>query len=103
MEDGIKATFISDTSFILDGNRTQEFVPYRRVRADCQTDGVQYGSVRSSTFNSETNRTTVTLFEDALTPLLSEVWYAITAPGDHGAFPERYLQAKARRYALIYS
>jgi hypothetical protein len=99
---GIAVTYKDATTFEVPGNRTKEFLRFRRVKASLGSEGNVYSSVRSSTYDSEAEATTVVLFDECLTPSLSEVWYGAISPGDEGAFPTRLLKQITKRQVLIF-
>ena len=86
---GIAAVYVSATSFTITGvDRTADFVPGRRVKANCGTDGYKICTVTSSTFSTNT---TVNVTGDALTSNLTEAWFGIVAPYvEGGSQPETY-------------
>jgi len=79
---GITAVYVSATSFTIATDRTADFVPGRRVRADCDTDGYKLGTVVSSSYSDP--NTTVTIAESVLTSNLDAVWFGIVSPWNQG-------------------
>jgi hypothetical protein len=66
------ATYIDANSFKVDGDLTKSFRKGRKVRCDCDTDGIKYRQVASSSYAS--GETTVTLSTgEALTANLQSV------------------------------
>lgn len=94
--DVIPVTYLSPTSFSAPTDRTGEFSDGVRVRADCGADGLQYGTVESSSYADPTTTVTLTMdAENALTAnltgvlhgnndKLSLVNHAHTGPADGG-------------------
>lgn len=80
------ATYVSANSFKVAGNLTSEFNTGRRVRMDCDTDGVKYAAIISSSY--ATGYTTVVVDESELTANLTSVLYGIIQPGAIGALPD---------------
>jgi hypothetical protein len=78
------ATYISSNSFSVLTNRTDEFITGRRVKCDCDTDGIVYANVVSATY---TTVTTVVIDENSLTSNLKTVLYGIVEPGPNGSLP----------------
>lgn len=99
---GIGAVYQAANTFSVQGNRTLEFIDYRRVKANCGTDGYRYSSISNCSYDSVNDRTTVTLFDDCLTLGLTEIWYAVISPGKDGSFPERLLKNVTKRQVLIF-
>ena len=88
---GITAFYVSGTEFTIPADMTAEFCVYRRVKANCGDDGYAYGCVSTSTYSSDTGKTTVTLSDSVLTANLSTVWFGVVAGGDSGALPDDYI------------
>lgn len=79
------AIYVSANQFIVSGDRTAEFIPGRRCRANCDTDGYKYSNIESSSYSDP--NTTVTLTESELTSNLFEVHYGIVSQGETGSLP----------------
>lgn len=81
----IEAAHVADNKFKVRGNRTDEFIAGRRVKADCGEDGVRYFTVKSSSYSSPL--TTVTVEEDNVSTKISQVLYSVVASGAAGGLP----------------
>lgn len=81
----MQATYITNNSFSVSGNRTLEFVEGRRVKAT-HSDSTQYCTIYSSTVSG--SYTIVTLKENELTSNLASVLYGIIEPGISGSLPD---------------
>lgn len=81
----IEAAYVASNKFKVSGDRTDEFVAGRRVKADCGSDGVRYFTVKSSSYSSP--MTTVTVQEDNVSTNISQVLYSVVAPGETGGLP----------------
>ena len=86
----MKAEYISSTSFSVEGDQTGILVELRRIRLNCGTDGLKYGTVASSEFGSTS--TTVTIKESVITSNLISLKYSIVKPGDNGNEPPDWKQ-----------
>jgi hypothetical protein len=82
------ATYVSANSFTVVSDKTLEFVNGRRLRLDCQGDGIKFAGVVSSSYSSP--NTTVIIDESTLTSNLSDVLYGVVSPGDIGSLPNHY-------------
>lgn len=80
----MNASYVSANTFTVGSDRTSEFVPGRRIKADCGVDGYKYGTVESSSYSSVT---TVVLIESVLTSNLTTVLYGIVSSGSTGSLP----------------
>jgi len=83
----MEATYLSNNSFSVVGNRTDELILNRRVKLDCGVDGIQYASIVSSTFTSVT---VVIIDENVLTANLVTMLYSVIKPGVHGNIADHY-------------
>ena len=83
----ISATYVDGSTFTVSGDKTGEFVQDRRVKANCETDGDKYSSVKSSSYDGGSDATTVSLEDSVLTSNLVEVWFGMVAPGSTGSLP----------------
>ena len=81
----MRAEYISSTSFFVANDRTGDFVKLRRVRLDCNDDGLQYSTVINSEFDG--SNTTVIIAESVITPNLKGVKYSVVKPGKEGNEP----------------
>jgi len=81
---GIFALYVASNKFKVAGDRTSEFRPGRRVKANMGEDGVGYFTVKNATY---TNMTIVTVVESGITPNLEEVLYSVLASGEKGGLP----------------
>lgn len=81
----IDAAYIASNKFKVYGDRTDEFVAGRRVKADCGEDGVRFFTVKSSSYSSPI--TYVTVEEDNVSSHLYQVLYSVVAPGATGGLP----------------
>ncbi|RKZ08459.1 hypothetical protein DRQ25_09040, partial [Candidatus Fermentibacteria bacterium] len=81
------ATYVSTNSFKIAGNKTGEFVVDRRVKADCDADGIIIASVISSSYNGTAGETTVVIDESGLTSNLIGVLYGVVSTGATGSMP----------------
>lgn len=79
------AVYESSNSFLVADDKTDEFVSGRRVKADCETDGVFYSAVISSTFSSP--NTTVVIEDEVLTSNLKDVLYGAISSDEQGSLP----------------
>jgi len=79
------ATYSGANIFTVAGDRTSEFVPDRRLKADCGGDGIKYMTVLSSSYSTNT---VVTTKESELTSNLTDVLYGIVEPGELGSLPD---------------
>lgn len=82
----MNATYISVNSFKVSGDRTNEFVQKRRIKADCGVNGIVYAVVVSSSYLDPD--TTVVIDESELTSNLVTVLYGIVQPGNVGSLPD---------------
>jgi len=80
------ATYISATQFRVEGDLTAEFLPGRRIKADCSGDGYKYSTIVSRSYSDP--YTTVTIEDAELTSNLIDVLYGIVNIGPEGAFPD---------------
>lgn len=83
--DGLSAIYVSSSSFKVANDVAQSFSQNRRVRLDCGTDGIKYGTIESSSFDG--SNTVVILYEDVVTSNLSYVWFGIVTSGNSGSLP----------------
>jgi len=79
------ATYSGANIFTVAGDRTLEFVPDRRLKADCAASGIKYMTVLSSVYSTNT---VVTTKESELTSNLTDVLYGILEPGELGSLPD---------------
>ena len=82
------AVYISSNSFSVSGDRTLEFVHYRRVKLTSTvsgTDVIYYTGVLSSVYSDP--NTVVVIDESILTSDLNSVLYGIVEPGLNGSLP----------------
>jgi len=86
----MEATFSSNNSFKVVDNRTDEFLPNRRIKLDCGIDGIRYSLIISSVFTLVSNDTLVVIEESVVTPNILEVWYSVVKPGIKGNLPVHY-------------
>lgn len=82
----MKAIYKSSSSFGVVGDRTIDFSEDRRLKIDCGPEGIQYASVLSSVFSTET---IVTIKESFLTPNIRDVLYSVVKTGDDGNLPKQ--------------
>ena len=80
------ASYISVTQFSVSGDHTSEFLPGRRIKADCGVDGFKYSTVKSSSYSDP--NTTVVIDENELTSNLLSVLYGIVNIGVNGSLPK---------------
>lgn len=80
------ASYINTNSLLVSGDLTAEFLPGRRIKADCGVDGIKYSTISSSSYSNPS--TTVIISEDVLTSNLTDVWYGIINIGDEGSLPD---------------
>ncbi len=73
----IAATHVSSSGFTVADDRTSEFLSGRKVKAYCATDGTKIVTVQSSSYEAETNKTSITTKEATLTSNLVSVLYGI--------------------------
>lgn len=81
----MEATYISSNSFSVEGLKTDDFIAGRRLKLDCDTDGIKYAAVTSSEY---TTVTTVIIDEAVLTSNLVDVLYSPIKPGETGNLPD---------------
>lgn len=81
----MQATYITNNSFSVSGDRISEFIAGRRVKAT-HSDSTQYCTIYSSTISG--SYTVVTLKENDITSSLTSVLYGIIEPGISGSLPE---------------
>lgn len=84
----MEATYISNNSFSVEGDRTSDFVTNRRLKLDCGIDGIYYASIETSVSGVLT--TTITIDEDVLTSNLTTVLYSPVKPGGAGNLPNHF-------------
>ena len=85
----ILATYSDADTFIVSGNRTDEFSQGRRVKAYCgSVDGYKYGTVLSSSYTSPDTTVNLTTGSDDLTSNLEHVDYGLTTSGSSGTIAE---------------
>jgi hypothetical protein len=72
----LNPSYLSSNQFIVDGNQTDIFSQYRRVKAD-MTTSMLYAAVASSAYDTTDNDTTVTLDNTGLDSGLYNVNYAL--------------------------
>ena len=82
----MQATYFDLDKFKVSGDKTSVFVVGRRVKVDCNTDGIVYATILSSSYSSPD--TTVTINKSTLTVNLQTVLYGIVEPGDNGSLPK---------------
>lgn len=63
----IPATYVSDSSFYIDGEYDNEYPVGRKIQANIGVDGTSRSAVASASYNSGTDRTTVVLKSGILT------------------------------------
>jgi hypothetical protein len=69
------AVYVSTDSFTVSGDKTDEFNTGRRLKLNCDSDGIKYATtVTSSYFNPST---TVVIDESVLTSNLNSVFYGV--------------------------
>lgn len=83
----MQASYINSSSFSVEGNVTNEWLPARRVKLDCGIDGICYATIIGSTFNVVT---TVTIDETNITSNLQSALYSVVKPGTQGNLPLHY-------------
>jgi len=83
--------------FSVTGDRTSEFSVYRRIRANCGSDGYKYSYVLSAAYNSAENKTIINLGSPVLTSNLIEVHYGRISVGESGALPVKGVQENLPR------
>lgn len=83
---GLQATYISANEFKVAGDKEDSFTAGRRVNANCDTDGIKYLTVDSSTVNGDGD-TEVLVKESELTANLKEVLFGVVATGARGGLP----------------
>lgn len=81
----MNAIYVSANSFIVLGDKTSEFNVDRRLKLDCDTDGIKYATIVSSSYSDPD--TTVVIDESTLTSNLNSVLYGIIQPGVIGSMP----------------
>lgn len=86
-----------DYRFSVTGDRTSEFSTYRRIRANCGSDGYKYSYVLSAEYDSAENKTIVNLGSPVLTSNLIEVHYGRISVGESGALPIKGVQENLPR------
>ena len=86
---GISATFIDAYTFSVSGDDSITFHLFRKVQADCGSDGMKYSVIHNVSYNSGSDVTYVTLADSVLTSNLAEVWFGdVPVPGSGRAFPD---------------
>jgi len=83
----MEATYISTNSFSITGQKTEEFLPNRRLRLDCGVDGIKYASIISAVFTSVT---IVVIDENILTSNLTDVLYSVVKTGTQGNLADHF-------------
>lgn len=81
----MQATYITNNSFSVSGNKILEFVSGRRVKAT-HSDSTQYCTIYASTISG--SYTVVTLKENELTSNLTSILYGAVEPGISGSLPD---------------
>lgn len=84
-------SFGSSTEFSMPGNLTTSYLQFRRVKATVGS-GAVYSEVVSSSYNSGTDTTLITILDAVLTNPITKVEYSAISPVSSGASP---LSAKA--------
>jgi hypothetical protein len=79
------AFYSSSTEFYVAGDYTSEFTTDRRVKIDCDTDGIIYALVVSSNYSSPS--TYVTIDESSITSNITDAWLGVVQPGATGSLP----------------
>jgi hypothetical protein len=82
----MQATYVSASSFTVSGNQTEDFTAGRRIKADCEGDGIKYATISGSSYSSP--NTTINIDESTLTSNLTDVWYGVVQPGATGSLPD---------------
>jgi len=82
----MNAVYVSANSFKVLGDKTSEFNEGRRVKLDCDPDGIKYAVIISSSYSSP--YTTVVIDESTLTTNLDSVLYGVVQPGSVGSLPD---------------
>jgi hypothetical protein len=80
------AVYLANNQFRVTGNHTDVFLEGRRVKADCDSDGIKYVTVLTSAYFDP--NTSVTIKETSLTSNLTTVLYGIIEPGSMGSLPD---------------
>lgn len=78
------AIYINTNTFKVSGDKHSEFIPGRRIKADCGT--IYYCTVNLATISG--SYTVVTTKESNLTAGLTSVLYGIIEPGSSGSLPD---------------
>lgn len=77
----LTVSFVSATSFTVSDNQTSVFTANRKLMMQLATDYV-YSNVLSSVYDSETNKTTVTIKDSVLTSEFQKVAYSVIQKTD---------------------
>jgi hypothetical protein len=86
MAGGISATYVDATIFTVAGDYTKEFLLNRRVKANIQTADDPESAVKSASYDSANDETTVNIWDSVLDANLVEVWFGNIA---YPALPRR--------------
>ena len=84
---GLAATYVSGTSFTVATDLTLDFHAGRRVKTDCGVDGLQYGTIASSSYGAPNTTVILDAGSDTLTVNLTEVWYGIVGKDGTHSLP----------------
>lgn len=85
--DPLTATYVDASTFTVSGDYTDEFSTNRRVKADCDTDGIKYSDVEGSSYDGGADETTVNIYDSNLTSNLTDVWFGVVAISASQALP----------------
>jgi len=87
-------TYVDSTTFTVNGDQTDIYAATRRLKINL-TGSTQYSEVVSSSYNSEQNKTTITIADAVLTNKLVSVEHSIISPiNANGAVTKKMLDIK---------
>lgn len=72
---GIEANYVDSDTFTIAGNLTDIFTAGRKIKADCGSDGLKFGTVLSSSWSGSSTTVNLTSDSESLTNKLEQIWY----------------------------
>lgn len=84
VDSGLTPSYTSGTEFSVPGDQTDIFNSNRKVKATLDSSSV-YSSVRSSSYDSDNDETTVTLYDSVLDSTLQKIEHGLIKPGPKGS------------------
>jgi hypothetical protein len=82
-------TFVSASGFTASSDKTSLFIPDTRMKI-VHGGGTSYYSISSATYNSGTNKTTITMTSGGIQTPIAQVYQSIVTMGSTGCFPSTW-------------